>query len=58
MGTELVPETLEDFNILTRLLVRENFIEFSRCENIKSYTESHYVHCDSHAFTQGITNRL
>jgi hypothetical protein len=27
MGTELVPETLEHFNILTRLLARENFIE-------------------------------
>jgi hypothetical protein len=27
MGTEFVPETLKHFNILTRLLARENFIE-------------------------------
>ena len=27
MGTEFVPETLEHFNILTRLLARENVIE-------------------------------
>jgi hypothetical protein len=35
--TELVPETLEHFHIVTRLLARENFIEFRRRENIKTY---------------------
>jgi hypothetical protein len=34
---ELVLETSEHFNILTRLLARENFIEFSHRENIKTY---------------------
>jgi hypothetical protein len=37
MGTELFLETSEAFNILTPLLARENFIEFSRRENIKTY---------------------
>jgi hypothetical protein len=37
MGTELVLETLEHFNTLTRLLAQENFIEFSRRENITTY---------------------
>ena len=38
MGTELVLETSEHFNILPRPLARENFIEFSRRENIKTYS--------------------
>jgi hypothetical protein len=37
MGTELVLEMLEHFNILIRLLARENFLEFSRRENINTY---------------------
>ena len=37
LGTESVPERLESFNILTRLLARENFIEICRRENIKTY---------------------
>ena len=34
---ELFLETSEHFNLLTRLLARENFIEFTRRENIKTY---------------------
>jgi hypothetical protein len=37
MGTETVPETL-DFNELTRLSAREEFINFSRRESFTSYT--------------------
>ena len=37
MRTEMVLETSEHFSELTRLLVREDFIEFGRCENIKTY---------------------
>ena len=37
-GTESVPETLENFNILTQLIARENFIEFCRSENIKKFS--------------------
>jgi hypothetical protein len=37
MGTELVLETSEHFNILTRLLARENFTEFSHRENVETY---------------------
>jgi hypothetical protein len=36
MGTETVPETL-DFNELTRLSAREDFINFSRRESFTSY---------------------
>jgi hypothetical protein len=36
MGTEMVPETL-DFNELTRLSAREEFINFSRRESFTSY---------------------
>jgi hypothetical protein len=36
MGTETVPETL-DFNELTRLSAREEFINFSRRESFTSY---------------------
>jgi hypothetical protein len=36
MGTKTVPETL-DFNELTRLSAREEFINFSRRENFTSY---------------------
>ena len=36
-GTDSVPETLENYNILTRLLARKNFVEFCRRENIKIY---------------------
>ena len=32
----MVLETSEHFNILTRLIARENFIEFSRRANIKT----------------------
>jgi hypothetical protein len=34
-GTDSVSEMLENFNILTPLLARENFVEFCRRENIK-----------------------
>jgi hypothetical protein len=38
MGTEVVPETsVPSYNQLTLLIAREGFIEFSRCENLKSY---------------------
>jgi hypothetical protein len=37
MGTELVLETSEHFSVLTLLLAREAFIEFSCRENIKTY---------------------
>jgi hypothetical protein len=37
MGTEMVPETL-DFNELTRLSAREEFINFSHRESFTSYT--------------------
>jgi hypothetical protein len=36
MGTEMVPETL-DFNELTRLSAREEFINFSRRESFTSF---------------------
>jgi hypothetical protein len=36
MGTETVPEML-DFNELTRLSAREDFINFSRRESFTSY---------------------
>jgi hypothetical protein len=35
---ESVPETLENFHTLTRLFVREDFIEFRRRESFKIYT--------------------
>jgi hypothetical protein len=41
MGTETVPETL-DFNELTRLLGREEFINFSRRESFTSYTKNRH----------------
>jgi hypothetical protein len=38
MGTKMVPETsVSSYNRLTRLIVREGFIEFGRRENFKSY---------------------
>jgi hypothetical protein len=38
MGTEMVPETLvSSWNQLTRLIAREDFIEFSRREDFESY---------------------
>ena len=37
MRTQLVLETSEHFSELTQLLAREDFTEFSRCENIKTY---------------------
>jgi hypothetical protein len=40
MGTETVPETL-DFNELTRLSAREEFINFSRRESFTSYSHLH-----------------
>jgi hypothetical protein len=40
MGTEMVPETsVSSYNQLTRLIAREDFIEFSRRENFKSYNK-------------------
>lgn len=35
MGTESIPETLEEFNTLTWLSALEDFIEFCRSENFK-----------------------
>jgi hypothetical protein len=40
MGTELVLETSEHFNILTRLLARENFIEMRITVEEESLVES------------------
>jgi hypothetical protein len=38
MGTEMVPETsVSSYNQQTRLISREDFIEFSHQENFKSY---------------------
>jgi hypothetical protein len=38
LGTEMVPEmSVSSYNQLTRLIVREDFIEFSRCGNFKPY---------------------
>jgi hypothetical protein len=37
MGTESIPETLENFPTLTRLSVREDFIEFCCRESFKIY---------------------
>ena len=36
METELVPETSKYLHIPTRLSARENFIEFRRCESLKT----------------------
>jgi hypothetical protein len=41
--TELVLETSEHFSVLTRLIAREYFIEFSRRENIKTYIYILYI---------------
>jgi hypothetical protein len=41
MGTELVPETSENLNILTRLSAPENFIECCRRESFE--TDIDYV---------------
>jgi hypothetical protein len=45
MGTELVPVTLI-FNQLTRLIAREDCINVSRCESLRSYinNKSHRVY--------------
>jgi hypothetical protein len=38
MGTEMVPETsVSSYNQLSRLIAREEFIAFSRHENLKSF---------------------
>lgn len=37
MGTEIVPEISAIFNQLTGLIVRENLINFSRRESLRSY---------------------
>jgi hypothetical protein len=37
MGTEMVPETSAIFNQLTRLIVREDFINVNHRENFGSY---------------------
>jgi hypothetical protein len=38
MGTEMVPETsVSSYNQLTRLIAREDLIEFSRRKNLKSH---------------------
>jgi hypothetical protein len=38
MGTEMVPETsVSSFRQLTRVIAREDFIEFPLRENFKSY---------------------
>jgi hypothetical protein len=42
MGTEMVPETsVSSYNQLMQLIAREDFIEFSRCKNFKSYRSSY-----------------
>jgi hypothetical protein len=43
MRTETVPETL-DFNELTRLSAREEFINFSRRESFTSYKKKLYFY--------------
>jgi hypothetical protein len=42
MGTEMVSETL-DFNELTRLSAREEFINFSRRESFTSYITDYWL---------------
>jgi len=37
MGTDSVPEKLENFDTLTRLSVREDFIDFCRRESFITY---------------------
>jgi hypothetical protein len=44
IGTELVPETSENFHIMTRLSAGENFIEFCDRESFKT------VHLTTHRF--------
>jgi hypothetical protein len=34
MGTEMVPETLESFNELVQVIVREDFVNVTRVESI------------------------
>jgi hypothetical protein len=53
MGTETVPETL-DFNELTRLPAREEFINFSRRESFTSYMRIFCSSGDGHADETGI----
>jgi hypothetical protein len=36
MGTQLVPEMVEEFHTLTRLSAEEDFIEFCHCESFKT----------------------
>ena len=40
MGTELVAKMSENLHILMRLSDQENFIQFCRCESLKTYTYS------------------
>jgi hypothetical protein len=39
-GLDIVPETYVIFNQLTRLIARENFINFSRRKSFRSYIRS------------------
>jgi hypothetical protein len=44
IGTEIVPETSVIFNQLTRLITREDFINFGRCENLRLYSKLYFAH--------------
>jgi hypothetical protein len=41
MGTEIVPEMSVIFNQLTWPIVREDLINFGRCESLRSYIVIH-----------------
>jgi NADH:ubiquinone oxidoreductase subunit C len=52
MGTDMVPETsVSSYNQLTRLIVREDFTEFSRRKNFKLYKEKYFRWQTNKTFT-------
>ena len=53
MGTESVPETLENFHTLTWLSAQEDFIEFCCCASFKTYIISLYREDMNHDIRSG-----
>jgi len=47
MGRGIVTEASEKLHILSLLPVRENLIEFCRCESINTYTDARYCAVNS-----------